>query len=60
MKICYLSLKKKVNNTYLSLDHINTGTGKEDSAYENTKTEIKPLNNKKEDEAAILLHTQGT
>lgn len=61
MKPSYISLKNYVNNTCLSFDHINTGTGKDDSTYEHDKSEMKALKNKKEDLAAILLRQfEGT
>ena len=46
--------QKGDNNTYLSLDHIKTGTGKALSEQQHTKREIKLTHKKKEDEAAIL------
>ena len=56
MKYRHLLLNNDAKNTHLSLDHIKTGTGNEDSAAEHTKREINPVHNKKEDEAAILDH----
>lgn len=49
---------QSVNNVlsipYLSLDHIKTGTGKEESAHKHPKNEIKTLHSQRDDEAAIL------
>lgn len=57
MKYSHLSLDNHIENTHLSLDHINTGTGREDSAQEHAKSDINPLHNKREDKAAILEHS---
>lgn len=56
MKHSNLSVNNDALTTYLSLDHIKTGTGKKDSAQQHTKSEINPHHNKRVDEAAILEH----
>lgn len=56
MKYRHLLLNHGAINTHLSLDHIKTGTGNEDSPAEHTKREINPLHNERENEAAILDH----
>lgn len=58
-KPCDLALKNGYKNTYLFLDHIKTGTEKIESVYEHARSEIKTLDNKRED-TAILLHIEGT
>ena len=55
-KPCDLALKNGASNTYLFLDHMKTGIEKNESVKEHTKSEIKTLNNKKWDDAAILFH----